>query len=103
MYHVFSEVSPLWELNAFTTGNHFWGTNLLEVSMRRDFGALNGVRLPPETDLEIIKTATGDKKKVHGLGLRRESGNYKFVVFPTNFGIRSPVNQKSFTQKNGIP
>ena len=32
-------------LNAFTTGHPFWGTNLLEVSLGRGFGALKGVAL----------------------------------------------------------
>ena len=32
------------ELSAFETGNPFLGTNLVEVSIWRDFGALHGVK-----------------------------------------------------------
>ena len=31
----------------FTTGNPFWGTNLLEVSIGRDLGALEGLSEDP--------------------------------------------------------
>ena len=32
--------------NAFTTGNPIFGTNPLEFSIGRDFGALKGLRAP---------------------------------------------------------
>ena len=31
--------------NAFTTGNPFWGTSLLEVSIKRGFGVIMGLNL----------------------------------------------------------
>lgn len=37
-------ITAIWGDNAFTiTGNPFWGSNLLEVNIGRDFGALEGV------------------------------------------------------------
>ena len=46
-HHFFCAIandSSEWPINAFTTGNPFFFTNLLEVSTGRDFGALKGVK-----------------------------------------------------------
>ena len=40
------EIPTIWGVNALTTGNPFLGTNVLEVSVGRDFGALKGLRIP---------------------------------------------------------
>ena len=48
VYHFLYEVPELWELNAFTTGNPFWGQIYFEVNIGDPgydrgvpFGALN--------------------------------------------------------------
>ena len=61
--------SSIWELNAFSTGNPL-GTNLLEVSIERDFGALKG--LIPKT-IFWRKTKMLPDEKSYGLVTQRES------------------------------
>ena len=45
------------ELNAFTTGNSFWGQKLLETSTVTDYGALKGSSF-------MIPHPLGDKNKI---------------------------------------
>ena len=45
--YLFSEMTGL--LNVFTTGNPFFSTNLLEVSIGRDFEAIKGLGVNPKS------------------------------------------------------